>query len=203
MTEAIFGLIGVLVGSAISWLQTIWQYKKTSKKEGRYLAIRLVCILDKYLEDCADVVKDDGLSYGQRTPDGSLEAQVALPSPLIYPQDIDWKSIDHELMYQLLSFPSEIEFGNRMIRAAGEFASPPDYEEYFNDRRFYYSQFGLAAYKLSEELATKYRIKKKKYNDWDPEEDFRQELKRATEARQQRMEANMRVLSELKARVQR
>lgn len=63
MTEAIFGLIGVLVGSGISLFQTHWMEKRANDKNARYLAIRVVCILDKYLEDCAEVVNDDGLSY--------------------------------------------------------------------------------------------------------------------------------------------
>ena len=82
MTEAIFGLIGVIVGSTISWFQTYWTNKQAAKRDAKYLAIRVVCILDKFVEDCADVVSDDGLSFGQRTPDGLLEPQVKAPGPL-------------------------------------------------------------------------------------------------------------------------
>ena len=64
MTEAIFGLIGVLVGSAISWLQVYWTNKQAAKKNSKYLAIRVVCILDKFVEDCGDVISDNGLPLG-------------------------------------------------------------------------------------------------------------------------------------------
>ncbi|WP_100074640.1 hypothetical protein [Chryseobacterium camelliae] len=188
MTEAIFGLIGVFVGSGIAWFQSYWLDKRTANKNAKYLAIRIVCILDKYLEDCVSVVKDDGLSYGQRTIEGYLEPQVKAPGPPVYPEDVDWKSIHHELMFQLLSFPSEVTDGERVIKAALEITGPPNFEEWFEERRFYYSQFGLMAYKLSDDLCEKYGIRKKIYNDWDPIEDLKHELDKVNVKRKLRIE---------------
>lgn len=51
---------GVLIGSGISWFQSHWTNKKESEKSARYLAIRVLHILDKYMEDCVAVVKDTG-----------------------------------------------------------------------------------------------------------------------------------------------
>ncbi len=180
---AVFGLIGVIVGAAITWLQAYWTNKQATNKNARYLAIRIVCILDKYLVDCAEVVKDDGLSFGQRTPDGCLAPQVKAPGPPVYPDDVDWKSIDPELMYQILSLPSEVEGGDRMIKATEDISGPPDYESWFLERKFYYCQFGLMAYALSEKLAEKYKIKKKTYNNWDPAADLKQEFEKVSEIR--------------------
>ncbi|AYM99179.1 hypothetical protein [Chryseobacterium sp. 3008163] len=188
MTEAIFGLIGVLVGSAISWFQSHWTSKKEAEKSARYLAIRIVCILDKYMEDCAAVVKDTGLCEGQRTADGCLQSQVRPPDSPKYPEDVDWKSIDPDLMFALLSFPSEIEDGNRMISATNIIAYPPDYQDWFDERRFYYCQFGLIAHKLSNKLSDKYGITKKIYIDWNPVKDFSEELKSVAARRNQRTE---------------
>lgn len=192
MTEAIFGLMGVLLGSGISWFQSYWSTKKETNKSARYLAIRLVCILDKYVEDCTEVVKDDGLSCGQRTPDGSLAPQVETPTPPAYPDDIDWKSIDHELMYRLLSLPSEVENGNRMIKATLEIAGPPDFEEWFVERKFYYCQFGLTAYQLSDDLSSKYGIKKKTYHSWDHAAELKKELEIVAGVRQLKIEEHKR-----------
>ena len=176
MIEAIFGLVGVLIGSGISWWQTYWTRKQNDDKNARYLAIRIVCVLDNYLQSCVDVVKDDGLSYGQRTSEGCLEPQVEAPGPPVFPEDIDWRSIDHELMYEILSFPTEVDAAERLIKGTLIFASPPDYKEWFTERKYHYCMFGLMAYKLSEELSTKYKIKKMKYNDWNPVEDLTYEL---------------------------
>lgn len=188
MTEAIFGLIGVLIGSGISWLQAYWSTKQTSEKNARYLAIRVVCILDMYLESCSEVIRDDGLSYGQRTSEGYLTPQVEAPGPPIFLDDVDWKSIDHELMYKILSLPTEVEAGDRIIKSTLEFASPPDFEDWFNERKFYYCQFGLIASKLSEELSTKYKVPRKIYNDWDPVKDFENRLNEVVKWRTLRME---------------
>lgn len=188
MTEAIFGLIGVLVGSGISWFQSHWTTKKEAEKNARYLAIRVVCILDKYMEDCANVVKDDGLSEGQRSAEGCLCSQVKIPVAPSYPDDIDWKSIDPDLMFALLSFPSEIEDGNRMIDSTEIISMPPDYRDYFDERKLHYCSFGLMALKLSKELSGKYGIKNKKYNDWDPVKYFSTELRAVTKRRNHRTE---------------
>lgn len=187
MTEAIFGLVGVFIGAGISWLQVYWTNKRTENKNARYLAIRIVCVLDKYLEHCAEVIKDDGLSFGQRTEEGHLAPQVIAPGPPIFPEDVDWRSIDHELMYKILSFPTEVETGERLIKSTLEFASPPDFEDWFDERKYQYCLFGLTAYQLSGELAEKYSIKKMVYNHWDPVNDLQNELSKAIKKRELRL----------------
>lgn len=188
MIEAIFGLIGVLLGSSISWFQSYLTNKRAANKNARYLAIRVVCILDKYLEDCTDVVKDDGLSYGLLNKDGERQAQVKALGAPIFPDDVDWKSIDHELMYKILSLPAEVESAGRLIDATLNFSGPPDYEEWFDERKFHYSGFGLTAYHLSNELCTKYKIQKRTYNDWDPVADLTRELETVARTRQKRFQ---------------
>lgn len=187
MTEAIFGLIGVLIGSVISWFQTYWITKRDENKNAKYLAIRVVCILDKYMEDCTEVVYDDGLSCGQRTADGSLQSQIQRPSPPLFPEDVDWKSIEHELMYKILSFSSDIRQGDKMIDATNIITGPPDYQEFFDERKYQYAKFAIVAFELSFELASIYNIKKKTYNDWDPLKDMQQELNIVSKRRDKRI----------------
>jgi hypothetical protein len=188
MTEAIFGLIGVLVGSLVPWFQAYWIEKRATKKNARYLAIRIVCVLDRYLEDCVEVVKDDGLSYGQRKADGCLEAQVKAPGVPAYPEDVDWKSIDHELMYNVLSLPSEMEAAERLIKGVAEFSGPPDFEDWFGERAYWYCRLGLTAYNLVDELCAKYGVKKKIYHNWNPLEDLTKSLELNQAKRQRRLE---------------
>lgn len=183
------GLVGVLIGSGITWFQTVWVSKREMDRSARYLAIRIACILDKYVEDCAAVVRDDGLSYGQRTPEGCLEPQVKSPGPPVYPDDVDWKSIDHEMMYKLLSFPADVEGGDSIISAAWAVSHPPDYEDWFEERAFWYAQFGLAAYALAEDLSKKYGIQKKTYKDWNPVAELKKELEALHQRRGQRFAA--------------
>ena len=182
-----YGLLGVIIGAGIPVLQTYLVNEQTTKKNARYLAIRVVCILDKFTEDCADVVNDDGLSFGQRTKEGSLEPQVKAPGAPIYPEDVDWKSIDHELMYRILSLPSEVETADRIISSTTDIATPPDYEEWFEERRFWYSKYGLVALALSEQLSKEYDISPKKYNDWNPKTELMFAYERVSNKREGRI----------------
>lgn len=45
MTEAFFGLIGVLIGSAITWYQSYCTDKQLEIKNAKYLAIRVAVSL--------------------------------------------------------------------------------------------------------------------------------------------------------------
>jgi hypothetical protein len=170
MTEALFGLLGVVVGSLIPWIKEVWSERRLRSRHARYLAMRIVCTLDQYVDRCIEVVQDDGLCCGQRNQDGCLEPQVLLPAPPVYPDDVDWKCIDHELMYSLLALPNEAEEKNRYISfVSSEIAFPPDYEEAFEARQYEYSVLGLSALELAQRLRLTYKIPEKKGSTWNPE----------------------------------
>ncbi|MBN9591923.1 MAG: hypothetical protein J0I02_06780, partial [Alphaproteobacteria bacterium] len=78
-SDAVFGLLGVLIGALLTTGKDIWAYFIGRRSSARYVAIRVVCVLDKYVEECAEVVLDDGLSYGSRDERGYLAPQVDLP----------------------------------------------------------------------------------------------------------------------------
>ncbi len=187
-----------LAGAIIALIGTYFLNRKDTERAARYLAIRVVCIFDKYLEDCVSVVKDDGLSYGQRTPEGYLEPQEKSPGAPIFPNDVDWKSIDHSLMYEILSFPSDVEAADRGIAFTWDMvAFPPDYEEGFEDRAFHYAQFGLRAYELTKKLRKAYRIPAKEYGDWNPVSELEEELKKIKEARSRREKGNAELMAHM------
>jgi len=80
--SAISGFVGVLVGTAlIPWIRGHFLRKRAA----RYLAIRVVCTLDKYLEDCTDVAED----WGEENREGYSEARVSAPPTPSYPADLD------------------------------------------------------------------------------------------------------------------
>lgn len=194
MTEAIFGLAGVLIGASISWFQTYWFAKQETNKAAQYLAIRVICVLDKFLVQCIDVVKDKGLY----TLDGGKVEKVSLPD-LTYPTDVDWKSIDPELMYKLLSFPTDVESFHRQIQMAWDIDAK-DHTIGLEERAFYYAQWGLHAYKLTDELCKKHNIKAKTYNDpnYDPVADLTNELSKIHASRTLRRQNQMAFLTRMK-----
>jgi hypothetical protein len=168
--SAISGFIGVLVGTAIiPWVRDY----SSRKRAARYLAIRVVCILDKYLEDCAAVAMD----WGREDPEGELETQVSAPSPPSYPSDLDWRSIDYVLMYELLSLPTMAEKAGSVVSAATEHAYGPDYREYFEERNFQYGTLGLKGFALAQRLRKEYTIPDLDFDQWDPVSAIEQQLK--------------------------
>jgi len=194
---AVKEVILTVLGASIALGGTWYFSQKDTEKSARYLAIRVVCVLDKFIQDCLAVVQDDGLSYGQRTPAGFLEAQVRPPDAPSYPTDVDWKSIDPDLMYKILSFPSEVEFGDKVVGYAWDNASPPDFDEGFEERAFWYTQFGLRANDLIQALCSIYNIPKRNYENFDTVGELEKKWVELQKVRQRRDEEHIQFLSRM------
>jgi hypothetical protein len=183
LVGAILSLVGVVVGAAISWLRDLWREKKSQRREARYLAIRVVCVLDDFLEECTDVVTDDGLCCGQRNEEGYLEAQTSHPTGIYLPEDVDWKSIDHSLMYRILALPSLIAAANRAVAFSLSVAYPPDFDEYFEERQSRFASLGIEVADIAERLRRLYSIPDRERGEWDPVKTLK-DKKREIEDRQ-------------------
>lgn len=187
MIEAIFGLVGVLVGSIITVLKDWWTFYRERRRDASYSAIRLISILEAYADRCIDIVHDDGTIYGQpagRTQDGEeyLEAQEATPDPLDYPGDIGWRSLDEDLMHRIVALPNKARRTNRYIGMSSEFASPPNYEEYFDARQEGYARLGADALEIAGELRKRYQISAQSglhmATEWDPVSFLRERIQK-------------------------
>lgn len=199
MKEAIIGFVGVIIGAFIGTiiplLQQLYFDYRTRKRNAQYLAIRTVCILEKFIDDCVDIVSDDGTDRGRPAGNAgtTYDPQVICPKTINYPDDVDWKCIDSRLMYQLLSLPNEIEIANRQILFAEESNSgPPDYIEVFEERYLQYAQLGLKALSLENEIRNKYGIPLKVKNKWSNTagEVFRKGLKKVDDIQEGRRKSN-------------
>lgn len=169
MSNAIFGLIGVMVGALLTWVKESLHTRRERTQQARYLAIRVVCILDEFHASCCEIVGDDGTYHGQRTVDGDLQAQTSLPDGISFPDDVDWRAIDHFLMYRILSLPSRIKTDNDAISFIYDAVScPPDYEEYFEERQYRYACLGLDVFGLAQEIGRKHNIPDRQLDNWDP-----------------------------------
>lgn len=193
------GIVGTVLGSIIPWVQSSAREKKKKRENANYLAAKVVIVLDKYVSSCVDVVSDDGTIMGRPTGrDGCYEPQEALPTHIIYPVDIDWKSIDPQLMYKLLNLPVLSYEADRSIKDAGEISSPPFYEEFFEERQKRYSELGLYTLQLDVEIRSKYKIPNKKQKDeWNPKKFFEDNLRRIEEIQRSRNKANEKFFKDL------
>ena len=112
--SAVASFVAVLVGSAV--VPLVREYI-SRRKAARYLAIRVVCILDKYVDECASVCQD----YGEPDHESGRDiARVNAPPTPNYPTDLDWHSIDHRLMYDLLSLPNAADKASGMVDSCFE-----------------------------------------------------------------------------------
>lgn len=160
MLEAIFGFIGVILGSFLTIAKdsiTAWHRRK---EDGSYSAIRLICILNEYADCCLDVIDDNGTIYGQPSVEGYYYAQVQLPNPPEYPDDIAWRSLPNTLMHQILGLRNKARITNRHIDKVVEYvAFPPDFAEMFEARQKGYTKLRNDALSLVDQLSEKYQMK--------------------------------------------
>ncbi|HBH47634.1 MAG TPA: hypothetical protein DDX98_03290 [Bacteroidales bacterium] len=150
MGTAIIGLLGVVIGSFLSMGKDWWFEYRRRCKNIEYLSIHVVCMLDRFVNDCVTVVQDDGLVNGQYDSDGCRSPHASLPKFNPQSIDVEWKSLPASLMYDILSFPNEIEESDAIISSVIEYESnPPDFAEIFDERHYQYSILGLIAAKLA------------------------------------------------------
>src|SRR5690554_6933465 len=90
-------LFGAFLGAGLVWFGEYVKAWYNKSKDAHYLAVRMIGILELFIDGCYDVACDDGTIQGQpANSDGSYSPQVAVPT-LILPDDVVWKSIDKSL----------------------------------------------------------------------------------------------------------
>lgn len=152
------------------------------ERHAHYLAVRVICMLDPFVSACCDVAGDSGMPDSE----GNMEPQVSLPT-LALPEDVDWKTIPTELMYRILSLPNDIDIARQTIDFVGsEIASPPDYDEAFEERAIQFGKLGLTALALCDEMRAAYSIPQRSYSGWHPKEALTKAIAQAQELQSKR-----------------
>ena len=191
LVPAVSGLIGVLLGAALTALKE-WQSARTSRaKQLGYLGVRMVCLLDRFSAGCAEVVTDDGLADGQHNSEGCREYQVKDPEFSPDGLDVDWRVLKPAMAFAILDLPYNVEIARHKIASVFEYeAGPPDYEEGFEERKLQFSRLGIAADNLATGLRRSAKLPYRIYEDWSPVQvmmDSIAQIERKREARKQAM----------------
>lgn len=168
LTPAIFGLVGVLLGSASATLKEWWFSRRNDKRDARYLAVQVVGQLDRYVFACSEVVTDDGFYRGQRDEQGYCRTQIAPPKFSPESLTVEWRSIPAELMYEILDLPYKAEVAGHNIDGASENANPPDFDDYFEERQLQYADLGLQAAAIATRLRAQAGLPERSMAHWDP-----------------------------------
>lgn len=210
LTWAVAGGIGLtaFVTTLGTWLVTHYSLRHEAKRQaatrqeemerdGRYVAVRVVCLLDPFVLECCDVVADDG-EYDE---DQYRRTKVRAPK-LDFPQDLDWRSVKPALMYRILTLPNEIENAHCSIMAADEFvSSPPDFDEVFEERSYQYAKLGLAAMDLARDLRDTYGLTQPDYSRWNPRKSLKKSFADEDERRKKAAEATARIVANHEAKL--
>lgn len=151
----------------------------------RYNVMLLSVALDKLIDDCVAISEDEG------TEDQSGECRPSVPSPsLTWPAALDWTMIPHDIMYRCLMLPGTIDTAEEVIDfVVMNIASPPDHEEYFEERQHRYAAIGLAAVHLLNRLRDDFNVQYQDRSYRDPQKGFEQRIKRVEKVRLERQEA--------------
>jgi hypothetical protein len=202
-------VLTALVTTVGTWFVTRYQLQQEAQaqakirkeeldRHGRYLAIRVVCALDTFVNGCGDAVYDDGMMGN----DGETVPRESTPN-LVFPNDVDWKSVDPDLMYRALSLPNEITSADKAIDwVVGQVSGPPDYREFFTERILRYGQLGLSALKLADDLRSRYGIPARNADSWNPRETLEKKVKEAEEEKAEDEAESARMWQEISERVE-
>jgi hypothetical protein len=182
MNEGLIGFFGVLVGAFIAVAKDVLADLMGRRRRGRFAAVRIICVLDQYVEKCAAVVADDGTIDGN--PPGSsilgkdyYRPQVVCPEPPVFPDDIDWTSIEPLVVYRILSLPNQAHQTDLMISFCSNIASPPDFSELFSARREGYTDLGFEALSIADNLRRLFNFTKISITRFSPDWDSAQYLR--------------------------
>lgn len=151
MSNFVSGLIGVGVGALLSaFIQ--WVTHRYDKRKRRQHLILLVCsILDDFCVDCREAMEEEGDEY-------TVHRGPLVPSPTspAFPTEIDWTTIDQDLVRRILWLRHTVPKAERHLEHVwSEWANPPDYKEWFAFRRERCSEWLQEATELSAALRKK------------------------------------------------
>jgi len=168
MESAIFGFLGVIIGSLIAVAKDYLFQKKKDEKDAKYLSALVSFELERYASLCADVVGDNGLCEGQPDERGYSRTQVDTPKfePLLIKGE--WTTLPPDLMYEILDLPHRAEVANIKIYSVFENDSPPDFSSAFEERQLQYANLGINALMLSDKLKLRAGLPSRIDNRWTP-----------------------------------
>ncbi|RZA14215.1 MAG: hypothetical protein EOP10_28405 [Proteobacteria bacterium] len=193
MPDAIwtYPAVSALVGASAAFLfggvrdsVLAWRFKK---REAYYLTVVVIAELEQFVQGCYNVSHDDGTAYGQPAGQGGQFASQST-EPTFQPLDLDleWKTLDLDLMRRCIDIPRQQTKIDRRVTWAlddGDWTT-----EAFLQRRLGYAELGLSTLDLISALRTKAGIPKDDHRpgDWSVRVGLIDQQERATRERARR-----------------
>ncbi|UCQ13141.1 hypothetical protein [Edwardsiella tarda] len=163
---------------------------KKADEERLFISTELVFVLERFVEDCAKIVIDDG----EENADGEYYPTTSTPSGLKLGEiSGNWRVLSSRLMYRIHELPVLLNEAERRIVYTTDISTPPRHTEFFQERQYQYARLGIKALFLSIRLrrlvglpptrlnATKWSVQTTLWRVWR-----RERKRRAKDARLER-----------------
>lgn len=113
-----------------------------------FISTELVFRLERFAQECAAVVQDEG------EEDARGYTRVTASAEPFAPDDIagDWRVLPGKILYRIRELTVLFAEANRYISYVNEYDSPPDWQCTFQERRYQYARLGMKATLLSKRL---------------------------------------------------
>jgi hypothetical protein len=151
MDSAFVGLLGVAIGSGLTWAKDAFPRLQERNRDTAHLGAVVSAQLDWFAEGCSDVAYDDGTVMGQFDATESRREQIDRPQLDITSSTLQWRVLPSELLDRILQFPNEARSLERRLSYEWDSDLPP-YDDYFAERQYQYAKLGIRALKLSTDL---------------------------------------------------
>lgn len=152
LISALAGLGGVWLGSSAAGRREAKRDKKSESAERLYLSTLLTAELERFVDGCVSVVNDYGRPYQDNQ--GFIKTVTTASLPKFDPMLIqaNWKVLEGETMDRVFMLPYRIHQTEAMVSGYSEESVPPDFEEAFNARHFFYAKLGLSVIELVDDI---------------------------------------------------
>ncbi|MGO0792309.1 hypothetical protein ACTOWA_20800 [Herbaspirillum seropedicae] len=181
------GLIGMRWGAGLTARRELDKEAKQEKKDAIYLAIIVGSYLEDFANACVAVMYDDGTEYGRPADAESGYHQATVPTPAIDPLslDVNWKTLQPDLMDEILSLPYRTERLKQKLSAVNENDLPPDFAETFWERQYGYACLAQDVAKMASRLRTSVGLPSLPHSDdkWDRRQQIEERIKDLEERR--------------------
>ncbi|MGO4569044.1 hypothetical protein AB4Z52_29355 [Rhizobium sp. 2YAF20] len=111
---------GIVSGSA-SFVLDFFRSRSGRKRSRTYLCMRITAALEAYAINCAESLEAAEAHYGQT----KIPVILSLPDPPVYPEDVDWHSVEPDIAYRIMSFLNEREAQAAAARYVEHFEGNP------------------------------------------------------------------------------
>lgn len=169
LIAALSGVVGVALGAALTLLREVLMQRRKDQKDVAHLVGLVAGALERFSSACDDVAHDEGEYVYPPDEEPYRVDRTKDPEFSVDKLDVEWKALPADLMFKILDLPYRIDEAKRFIEGASEHAAfPPDFEEYYEQRRYRYAVLGADAGRLAASLRRYAKVPPREHNPhWD------------------------------------